>query len=351
MSDYKVSNITLKSITTHADCFSNDDPYINLNGQRFEVLNTSRNVLKDMQSQETGVVQIPGSVGFNTFSDIQLMDEDSGPLPLFFGLPFFDADDQIGRVAYSSTGNEKFNSPIHFKNISLANGDSAYQISYDITRTGGRSPVVLVPRKGGTSRGRSQSGILIGQDGKDHLNAGAGNDVALGGANNDILNGGVGDDVLFGGKGFDTLIGGKGKDTFVVASKTGMDKIKDFRDGDVIGLGSGLKFLDITAVQQASGVLLKAGNESLAFLQGVQPGQLAANDFISVDLAKLNGMASAKPVLQIAEIQASDFSKINDCDRFANHSDRKPRRKLLIKAIALDEVGRLKATEYDINVL
>jgi Ca2+-binding RTX toxin-like protein len=106
------------------------------------------------------------------------------------------------------------------------------------------------------------------------------------GCGNDVLNGGKGDDIIFGGKGNDTLSGGAGNDIFVLAPNNGFDIIKDFHKSDLLGLDKSLQFSDLTILNQAKGTLVKAGNEKLAFLQGVH--QLSAGDFTQIDISNLN---------------------------------------------------------------
>jgi Ca2+-binding RTX toxin-like protein len=69
----------------------------------------------------------------------------------------------------------------------------------------------------------------------DHLELGAGNDIAKTGGGNDYIDGGSGNDTLTAGEGTDNLTGGAGTDTFIyAASGNGVDLITDFSIGDVI---------------------------------------------------------------------------------------------------------------------
>jgi Ca2+-binding RTX toxin-like protein len=135
-------------------------------------------------------------------------------------------------------------------------------------------------------QGDNTAGTLIGKSGKDIIFGNNGDDIIVGGGNDDVLNGGKGDDIIFGGKGNDILNGGAGNDIFVIAPNNGFDIIKDFRQGDLIGLDKSLQFSDLTILNQAKGTLVKSGNEKLAFLQGVH--QLSAGDFTQVDISNLN---------------------------------------------------------------
>lgn len=159
-------------------------------------------------------------------------------------------------------------------------------------------------------QGNEQSGILLARGGNDRANGdkgddivdgGSGNDELLGSDGNDILTGGTGrdrlfgnsgDDILDGGKGMDLLVGGSGNDTFVLARGNGIDRIKDFEDGqDYVALQKGLSLSDLVFVQNGKSVLLKAGKESLAIFQGVDRSVFDATHFKSaesVGIAEIN---------------------------------------------------------------
>lgn len=167
------------------------------------------------------------------------------------------------------------------------------------------NPIPTIPRipfgkvaskAGGVLNGRETAGTLVGMNGKDIIHANGGNDVVLGGGNNDILNGDDGNDIIFGGKGDDTLNGGKGNDVFVIAPKNqnGFDTIVDFRVGqDRVGLGGNLTLDDLSFVQQSKGTLVKAGNQQLAFFNGVPANQLSSStNFAQVELSELTAAAN-----------------------------------------------------------
>jgi hypothetical protein len=56
-------------------------------------------------------------------------------------------------------------------------------------------------------------------------------------------------------------------------------------------LGSNLKFEDLSFIQRASGIAIKAGNEELAFMKGI--GALGASDFTQINLGSLNSRVQA----------------------------------------------------------
>lgn len=214
---------------------------------------------------------------------------------------FFDMnDDLLLSTQYKANGNEPLvgQSPFYFINFSNQSG-SQYKFEYNINKFSTTGKVAS--EKGGVMNGRNTDGTMVGLQGKDTILGNDGDDLILGGGNDDILNGGNGNDVIFGGKGNDQLIGGKGNDVFVLARDNGFDTVKDFRQGDHIGLANGLEYKDLSFAKVTNGTLVKAGNEQLALLQGVTPNQLSASSFIQTDLASINSLVQAN----LAAIRAS----------------------------------------------
>jgi Ca2+-binding RTX toxin-like protein len=92
--------------------------------------------------------------------------------------------------------------------------------------------------------GSSGGDQIRGDDARNVLDGGAGNDRLYGRGGDDVLIGGAGDDVLDGGAGADILYGGSGKDVFVFTSAQEIgglngragDRIMDFEKGDRIDL-------------------------------------------------------------------------------------------------------------------
>ena len=66
----------------------------------------------------------------------------------------------------------------------------------------------------GRGNGRAGNDTLFGDDARNHLDGGVGNDSLFGGGGNDFLAAGQGDDVLHGGAGDDLMWGGAGSDSF-----------------------------------------------------------------------------------------------------------------------------------------
>lgn len=138
--------------------------------------------------------------------------------------------------------------------------------------------------KGGKDRllGGDDEDTLNGGGGKDKLLGGDGKDVLNGGGGQDRLKGGSGGDLLFGGGGNDLYIGGKGKDTFVLRRGQGLDTIKDWKNGDTIGLADGLKPTQLTLLESGGDTLIWLGRQNLAVLIGVEPSDLTGSDFTRV---------------------------------------------------------------------
>jgi hypothetical protein len=79
-----------------------------------------------------------------------------------------------------------------------------------------------------------------------------------------------------------------------VARNSGFDTITDFRVGqDHIGLADGLAFQDLSFSKWERGTLVKAGNEKVVWLDGVNPNQLSASSFVQSDLAEINSLVNA----------------------------------------------------------
>jgi serralysin len=140
--------------------------------------------------------------------------------------------------------------------------------------------------------GRDVGGILVGNDRHNHLSAKGGNDALCGGKGRDLLDGGTGNDISYGGEGKDVHVGSAGRDVFVVdLDHKSVDLFKDFQvDRDRIGLPFALQPDMIELVNHRLGSALKLGSDTLAIVQGVQPDQIDANNFIQVDFANIRGV-------------------------------------------------------------
>ncbi|MBC6481454.1 MAG: S8 family serine peptidase [Hormoscilla sp. GM7CHS1pb] len=145
----------------------------------------------------------------------------------------------------------------------LAGNDKIEAFEGDDTLVGGPGNDRLHGGRGNDS--------LVGGEGDDRLIGGIsdGKDTLIGGNGNDRLNGGDGNDTLDGGKGNDDLRGGKGADTFILRPGDGKDTIRDFENGiDSIRVEKG-NSAKLQILSKGGNTLIKAGDETLAVLEGV----------------------------------------------------------------------------------
>lgn len=256
------------------------------------IKSNGKNALQEpMQSGDTARVRFGGSASYDVGGGVNFKIFDQDPTSIFEGGLF--PDDFIGSTSYTATGSEPVigQTPLHFTRSISGNG-SSYKFQFDVVRfsTSGK----VASEKGGLMDGRNTAGTMVGLSGKDIINGNNGDDLILGGGNSDHLNGGNGDDVIFGGKGLDRSTGGNGNDTFVIARGSGFDTIQDFRVGkDHLGLADNLTFQDLSFSKWGRGTLVKAGNEKIAWMDGVNPNQLSASSFVQSDLAGINSLVSA----------------------------------------------------------
>ncbi|NJR39338.1 MAG: hypothetical protein HC781_11610 [Leptolyngbyaceae cyanobacterium CSU_1_4] len=122
--------------------------------------------------------------------------------------------------------------------------------------------------------------VLTGTEDKDTIDGLGGNDRISGLGGNDTLVGNRGNDILLGGLGSDRLTGGRGRDTFALETGAGNDKFLDFKDKqDRLGLSAGLTFGQLSFRQRGDNLLVKAGNDALAILTGIDRNQISKADF------------------------------------------------------------------------
>ncbi|WP_204153731.1 cadherin domain-containing protein, partial [Leptolyngbya sp. CCY15150] len=137
--------------------------------------------------------------------------------------------------------------------------------------------------------GGAGSDRLFGQDGSDTLIGGVGNDLLNGGADNDRLfgqdgsdrlDGGIGDDRLDGGPGNDVITTGAGRDLIVIRQNDGFDRVTDFQNNrDRIDL-VGIRFGQLSIVQQRDDVLIRVGNTNLLRLEDTNAAAINQADFV-----------------------------------------------------------------------
>lgn len=126
---------------------------------------------------------------------------------------------------------------------------------------------------------------LSGEADNDTINAGTGDDILLGGDGNDILRGDAGNDTLHGGAGADNLRGGDGDDIFIFrvedfANGFTTDTIRDFHAGDSIKL-FGFTGDDVSAVSNGTVTTLTLHNADHQVvgsinLEATQPSDIEA---------------------------------------------------------------------------
>lgn len=286
--DLSFVKLTCLHAGADANIFTDDDTYIRVNGVFHSIRNISTN---PAGRAENGHPMGTGHIGFDTdlssrgrnlpnSINIQVWDVD--------GVEFLDAfqfsDDFMGQATFTPSGTGT-------ATASVFGSGSAYQIDVGFND---RSPVRgrVATEDGGVLNGSNKDGTLVGLNGKDIIHANQGDDLVMGGGNEDTLDGGKGDDLIFGGKDNDILSGGAGIDTFVVARKNGLDTIKDFRAGDLIGLGGGLSFEDLSFIKSGKNMSIEAGGKQLALVQGVH-SPMAASDFTQIDLGNLNSLVKS----------------------------------------------------------
>jgi len=145
---------------------------------------------------------------------------------------------------------------------------------------------VLLGQQGqDTLDGGAGSDLLNGAAGDDLLLGGTGADLLIGGDNNDTLDGGIGADLLIGGSGDDTMTGGAGPDIFLFRPNFGHDTITDFGDGVdtllFIGFG-GINFADLSFQDVGGDLLISVPsiNGDDITLTGLAGASLVPGDFI-----------------------------------------------------------------------
>ena len=114
-------------------------------------------------------------------------------------------------------------------------------------------------------RGGVGRDVLKGQEGNDQLHGGTGNDLALGGAGDDFIFGNFGDDVLNGFGDNDQLRGGKGRDT--LSGGNGDDRLVGGQDADILNGGDGTDTFVFTG---------QSGHDTIRDFTGIDRISLAA---------------------------------------------------------------------------
>ncbi|HEY9817021.1 MAG TPA: cadherin domain-containing protein, partial [Candidatus Obscuribacterales bacterium] len=128
--------------------------------------------------------------------------------------------------------------------------------------------------------GQVGNDTLIGGTGNNLLNGGADNDRLFGQAGSDRLDGGTGNDRLDGGTGNDVITTGAGRDLIVLRQNDGFDRVTDFQnDRDRIDL-VGIRFGQLSIVQQRDDVLIRVGTTNLVRLEDTNAVAINQADFV-----------------------------------------------------------------------
>lgn len=170
--------------------------------------------------------------------------------------------------------------------VGLSGDDILFGGSGDDYAYGGRDADVITGNDGDDRlRGNLGTDELFGGNGIDRLYGGGSGDLLKGGAGNDFVLGEGGNDTVFGGSGDDVLTGGTGSDNFVfVTGQFGVDRIKDFQQGqdriDVTDMGYVL-FSQVLAGSKDTNIGARLElNGQTVYLEGIDLGTLSASDFL-----------------------------------------------------------------------
>lgn len=202
----------------------------------------------------------------------------------------FDADARASNYGfgnYNAYAPQAFASPVDLNGATV---DQAITMSFSFGNlaAGQSATKVFYTSLNGSSQAND---MLIGTNGADNLDAGAGNDILIGLTGNDTLTGGLGDD------------------TFVFTRGSGADTILDFVAGsgtvDKIEL-RGLGFYDLDDVRAAStqigdDLIINLGFGDQITLVGVRVADLSDSDFVFGDQITLIGV-------RVADLPGSDFA-------------------------------------------
>ena len=137
--------------------------------------------------------------------------------------------------------------------------------------------------------GQAGSDTLIGGTGNDLLNGGddndrlfgqAGSDILIGGTGDDLIDGGTGSDRIDGGSGNDIITTGQGRDLIGIRQNNGFDRVTDFQNNrDRIDL-VGIRFGQLSIVQQRDDVLIRVGTTNLVRLEDTNAVAINQADFV-----------------------------------------------------------------------
>jgi trimeric autotransporter adhesin len=141
--------------------------------------------------------------------------------------------------------------------------------------------------------------VLVDEDGNNVFSAGAGDDAATGGAGNDLLIGGTGNDTLVTGAGSNLIAYNAGDGVDTVYSQAGA--------GNVLSLGGGLEYSDLSLSRNDNDLVLGAGEDGEIVLKDWYAGRNnVLNLQVIIDASEAFDENSADP-LRNRRVQNFDF--------------------------------------------
>lgn len=163
--------------------------------------------------------------------------------------------------------------------------------------------------------GDAGNDVLEGMEGNDSLSDNGGNNLFNGGAGNDTMGGGGGNELFIGGKGNDTITTGQGADILAFARGDGQDTVKpDGEVDNVISLGGGIRYTDLTLSKSGTSLVLNVGNNekiTLANWYGATSNHSVSMLQMIVEASADFDASSANPLLN-RKIETFDFAGIVD---------------------------------------
>ncbi|PPS39837.1 endonuclease/exonuclease/phosphatase family protein [Chroococcidiopsis sp. TS-821] len=224
----------------------------------------------------------------------EFADQDSDHEPLLSRFALANPTSTVGnsRLVFGTAGDDEIAAQGR-QTIFAGNGDDLVgpapsSIGSNIIN-GGRGNDELFARSNDTLLGGIGNDYLNAADGtgNNQLYGGIGNDTLFAGGTHDQLYGQFGNDVLYAGNGGNFLSGGFGNDQFWIALNQlpeTANTITDFNLGNnVLGI-SGVaeinSFDDLTITQSGANTVIRALNQDIAVLTGVQANTLNSNRFV-----------------------------------------------------------------------
>ncbi|MBF2066064.1 MAG: phytase [Calothrix sp. C42_A2020_038] len=131
--------------------------------------------------------------------------------------------------------------------------------------------------------------LIYAGEGNNTIATGIGNNIIYSGAGDDIISTGTGTNTIYAGEGnntitstgIDTIYTGSGKNTFKLDKGAGEASIYGFDSNDMIILGSGFKYNDITIRQSGADIQISIANSNdlLATLKWVESNTISSANF------------------------------------------------------------------------